>query len=135
MVTGGDPVELAGDGVFIDHDARYEVTDEFLRVWRALLAGAAGGFRGEHSAGGRQATLPAGAEAASAAVVRRLVDAGHEIAAEHIDTYLTWGEPPAGGGREARRVGPSPAAGGSFGIRLHVIVRETEAEAWAGADV
>jgi alkanesulfonate monooxygenase len=34
VVTGGDPVELAGDGVFLDHNELYEVTDEFhlLRV-------------------------------------------------------------------------------------------------------
>src|SRR5580698_6311702 len=31
VVTGGDPVELAGDGVFNDHDTRYEITDEFLQ--------------------------------------------------------------------------------------------------------
>ena len=34
VVTGGDPVELAGDGVFLDHDDRYQVTDEFLTIWR-----------------------------------------------------------------------------------------------------
>ena len=34
VVTGGDPVELKGDGLFLDHAARYAVTDEFLRVWR-----------------------------------------------------------------------------------------------------
>src|SRR4029077_10484288 len=39
VVTGGDPVELAGDGVFLDHDGRYEVTDEFLTIWRGLLSG------------------------------------------------------------------------------------------------
>ena len=37
VVTGGDPVELAGDGVHLSHDARYELTDEFLTVWRAML--------------------------------------------------------------------------------------------------
>ena len=42
VVTGGDPVELEGDGVFLDHDARYEITDEFLRIWRAVLAGEGG---------------------------------------------------------------------------------------------
>ena len=40
VVTGGDPVELKGDGLFLDHAERYEVTAEFLRVWRAA-AGAA----------------------------------------------------------------------------------------------
>lgn len=33
----GDPYELAGDGLFISHDERYEATDEFLTVWRRLL--------------------------------------------------------------------------------------------------
>jgi alkanesulfonate monooxygenase len=37
VVTGGDPVELKGDGVFLDHDERYEVTDEFLSIWRKLM--------------------------------------------------------------------------------------------------
>jgi alkanesulfonate monooxygenase len=32
VVTGGDPVELAGDGVFQEHDTRYEITDEFLYI-------------------------------------------------------------------------------------------------------
>src|SRR5262249_22584046 len=30
VVTGGDPVELAGDGLHVAHDARYDITDEFL---------------------------------------------------------------------------------------------------------
>jgi alkanesulfonate monooxygenase len=48
VVTGGDPVELNGDGLFLDHAARYAVTAEFLRVWRALLAGERVSFAGEH---------------------------------------------------------------------------------------
>ena len=39
VVTGGDPVELKGDGVFLDHAERYEVTDEFLSIWRKLMQG------------------------------------------------------------------------------------------------
>src|SRR6516225_6162951 len=38
VVTGGDPVELAGDGVFLEHDDRYDATDEFLEIWRALVS-------------------------------------------------------------------------------------------------
>jgi alkanesulfonate monooxygenase len=34
VVTGGDPTELAGEGLHLDHDERYEVTDEFLTVWK-----------------------------------------------------------------------------------------------------
>src|SRR6202021_1147039 len=29
VVTGGDPVEHKGDDIFLDHNARYEVTREF----------------------------------------------------------------------------------------------------------
>jgi alkanesulfonate monooxygenase len=39
VVTGGDPVELAGDGLHLDHDTRYELTDEFLTVWREIMQG------------------------------------------------------------------------------------------------
>ena len=48
VVTGGDPVELAGDGVFLSHDERYAVTDEFLTIWRGLLAGETVTFQGAH---------------------------------------------------------------------------------------
>jgi alkanesulfonate monooxygenase len=48
VVTGGDPDELAGDGVHLDHDARYELTDEFLTVWRGVCAGERVEFQGKH---------------------------------------------------------------------------------------
>ncbi len=54
-----------------------------------------------------------------------------------IDTYLTWGEPPAAVAEKIADIRARAAANGRtirFGIRLHVIVRETEEEAWAAAD-
>ncbi|HEX2620537.1 MAG TPA: LLM class flavin-dependent oxidoreductase, partial [Phototrophicaceae bacterium] len=36
VVTGGSSADLAGDGIHLDHDARYDLTDEFLGVWREL---------------------------------------------------------------------------------------------------
>ncbi len=38
VVTGGDPVEARGDGIFLPHDDRYAVTDEFLDIYRRLLS-------------------------------------------------------------------------------------------------
>ena len=65
-------------------------------------------------------------------------DAGIDVAAAQVDKYLTWGEPPAQVGREDRDGQPRPRAQKgrrlTYGIRLHVIVRETAAEAWAAAD-
>jgi alkanesulfonate monooxygenase len=60
-----------------------------------------------------------------------------EIAAEHIDVYLTWGEPPAQVAEKIARVRKLAASKGRtvrFGIRLHIIVRETNDEAWAAAN-
>lgn len=63
--------------------------------------------------------------------------AAHELAAEQVDTYLTWGEPPAVVAKKVADVREKAAKHGrtvSFGIRLHVIVRETDDEAWRAAD-
>ena len=74
VVTGGDPVENKGDGIFLSHAERYEVTREFLPVYKALLAGETVNYRGKHIRDrGRPAALSAGAAAASAALFRRLV--------------------------------------------------------------
>ncbi|MEZ2350208.1 FMNH2-dependent alkanesulfonate monooxygenase [Caballeronia sp. RCC_10] len=142
VVTGGDAAELEGDGLFADHDTRYEITDEFLHVWRNLLSAShtneAIEFEGKHlqSKGGKVLYPPVqkphpplwfGGSSAAA----------HDIAATHIDTYLTWGEPPEAVRKKLDDIRARAQAQGRkirFGIRLHVIVRETEEEAWAAAD-
>jgi alkanesulfonate monooxygenase len=139
VVTGGDPVELAGDGVFVSHDERYAVTDEFLHIWRAILAdGGEVNFQGKH-------LRVRGAKSIFKGVQRPYPDlyfggsssAGIEVAARHVDHYLTWGEPPDQVAAKIALVRKAAAEQGRklrFGIRLHVIVRETEEEAWAAAD-
>jgi len=64
-------------------------------------------------------------------------DAGIDVAVDTVDKYLTWGEPPAQVAEKVNHVRAVAAKRGrklSFGIRLHVIVRETNAEAWRAAD-
>jgi alkanesulfonate monooxygenase len=59
-----------------------------------------------------------------------------DVAAEHADVYLTWGEPPAAVAEKIGRVRELAAAQGRsprFGIRLHVIARDSAEEAWAEA--
>ena len=53
-------------------------------------------------------------------------DAGIEVAAQAVDKYPTWGEPPA---QVAEQVAAAARHGRRviFGIRLHVIARETAA--------
>jgi alkanesulfonate monooxygenase len=46
LVAGGDTKELAGDGVFLDHDERYAQAAEFLSVFNRLLDGETVDFDG-----------------------------------------------------------------------------------------
>jgi alkanesulfonate monooxygenase len=138
VVTGGDPVELAGDGLHLKHEERYALTDEFLSIFRRVLAGEAVDHTGKYLdvndaklyRSGVQKPYPEIWFGGSSA-------AGHQVAAEHIDVYLTWGEPPADVASKLAEVQALAAARGRklrFGLRIHVIVRETEKEAWAAAD-
>ncbi len=138
VVTGGDPAENKGDGIFLSHDERYEVTREFLAVYSELLAGHTVNYRGKHITieDGRLLFPPAQAPrpplyfGGSSA-------AGVDVAAEIVDKYLTWGEPPAQVAEKLEPVAALAQQKGrrlAFGIRLHVIVRETNAEAWKAAD-
>jgi alkanesulfonate monooxygenase len=137
VVTGGDPVENAGDGIFTPHDERYELTAEFLTVWKALLAGETVHYQGKHIRieDGRvfyppvQKPHPPLYFGGSSA-------AGINVAADLCDTYLTWGEPPADVAEKLAGVDAAAAVRGrrmDYGIRLHVIVRETNEEAWDAA--
>ena len=138
VVTGGDPVELKGDGLFLDHGARYAVTDEFLRVWRGLLSGETVSHEGQHiRLEGGQLLFPPVQQPYPPLWFGGSSDAGIEIAAEQIDTYLTWGEPVHDVALKIEQARLAAARRGRrlrFGIRLHVIVRETAAEAWTAAD-
>ncbi|MGG1951549.1 FMNH2-dependent alkanesulfonate monooxygenase [Ralstonia solanacearum] len=142
LVTGGDPGELAGDGLFLDHAQRYEASDEFIRIWRETLAasheGAALDYAGKHlSVRGAKVLYPPVQRPHPPVYFGGSSEAAHELAAEQVDTYLTWGEPPAAVAEKIADVRRRAARHGRtvrFGIRLHVIVRETEDAAWQAAD-
>jgi len=58
------------------------------------------------------------------------------IATEHVDVYLTWGEPPQAAAAKIKQVRELAERRGRnlrFGIRLHTITRDTSAAAWAVA--
>jgi alkanesulfonate monooxygenase len=138
VVTGGDPVELAGDGLHLSHDDRYKLTDEFLTVWRQIAGGETSNFEGDYLniKEGKilfpnvQKPYPPLWFGGSSAIAQ-------EIAAKHVDVYLTWGEPPEKVAEKIASVKRLAEAQGRtlrFGIRLHVIVRETESQAWDAAN-
>ena len=138
VVTGGDPVENKGDGIFLSHDERYEVTREFLDIYKAVLRGETVAFEGKHFRieDGRL-LFPPVQTPHPPLYFGGSSEAANAVAAEQIDKYLTWGEPPADVAAKIEHVrGLAEKAGRqvSFGIRLHVIVRETNDEAWADAE-
>ncbi|MER9256579.1 FMNH2-dependent alkanesulfonate monooxygenase [Mesorhizobium sp. M0220] len=138
VVTGGDPVENKGDGIFLSHDERYEVTREFLDIYKAVLSGETIAFEGKHFRieDGRL-LFPPVQTPHPPLYFGGSSEAANAVAAEQIDKYLTWGEPPVDVAAKVDHVrGLAEKAGRqvSFGIRLHVIVRETNDEAWADAD-
>lgn len=138
VVTGGDPAENKGDGIFLSHDERYEITREFLAIYSAMLRGETVNYTGRHLRveDGRLLFDPV-QKGGPPLYFGGSSDTGIDVAAETVDKYLTWGEPP---GQVADKIETVKTAAGAkgrqltYGIRLHVIVRETAAEAWAAAD-
>lgn len=141
LVTGGDAEELAGDGQFLSHAERYEESAEFIRIWREILARSHDGseydFDGKHlKVKGARLLYPPVNQPYPPVFFGGSSEPAHELAAEQGDTYLTWGEPPAAVAAKVADVRARAAKHGrtlKFGIRLHVIVRETEDEAWRAA--
>lgn len=138
VVTGGDPDEAKGDGVFLSHDERYEVTDEFLDVWRSSISGQPTSFNGRHiHVEGAKVIYPPLQRPHPPLYFGGSSPAAIELAARQVDVYLTWGEPPAQVAEKIEVVRRKAAEVGRtlrFGIRMHVIVRETAEEAWRVAN-
>ncbi|MEC3765644.1 FMNH2-dependent alkanesulfonate monooxygenase [Cupriavidus sp. SS-3] len=142
LVTGGDRAELEGDGLFLDHTARYEASAEFLRIWRQVLAASHDGgkvdYEGRHlSVKGATVLYPPLQQPHPPVYFGGSSAPAHALAGEQVDTYLTWGEPPAAVAQKLDDVRSHAARHGrtvKFGIRLHVIVRETDDAAWAAAE-
>jgi alkanesulfonate monooxygenase len=136
VVTGGDGDEQRAFGDFLGKDDRYRRTGEFLEIVRRLWDGERVDFAGEHLR-------------VEGATIHRLPEPRPEIyfggsstaaggvAAEHVDVYLTWGEPPAAVAEKVEWIRALAAERGRkvrFGVRLHTISRDRSDEAWARAE-
>lgn len=138
-IVSGDAKMLGAYGMKLPHDERYEMADEYLSIWHRLMAGESVTFDGKYfSLEGAKLALPAGTTieppplwfgGSSAPAI--------EIAAKHTDTYLSWGETPEQIKHKFNQVKERAKHYGrtlSCGIRLYVIVRDTDAEAWDHAN-
>ncbi|MDH7787450.1 alkanesulfonate monooxygenase [Ochrobactrum sp. 19YEA23] len=137
-VVSGDAKMLGAYGMMLPHDERYLMADEYLSLWHRLMAGESVTHKGKYfQTEGAKLALPAGSSIAPPPLwFGGSSDSAIEVAAKHVDTYLSWGETPEQMGEKVKQVKARAAAHGrelKYGIRLYVIVRSTDAKAWEAA--
>jgi len=137
IVAGGDPVELGADGLFLDHDTRYKLEDEFLIIWRRLFEGERVDFAGGHFHIEAAQLLINGRCTQIEIYFGGSSEAGQLVAASRANVYLTWAEPPRQVAEKIQRMRDLAIRAGrtiQFGLRLHLVVRETTQKAWQAAN-
>jgi alkanesulfonate monooxygenase len=136
IVTGGDNSEQRRFGDWLDHDERYARTGEFLHIVNSVWHNEAVDFNGEYYTV-EDARVSAPPDPLPQIYFGGSSPAALPIAAQYVDVYLTWGEPPQAAAEKIERVRALARERGRevrFGIRLHTISRDTSDAAWAVAD-
>jgi alkanesulfonate monooxygenase len=139
IVTGGDPVEQRRYGDQLDHQQRYARSGEFIAAFKGVSAARANGqpfdFQGQYYQL-EQATLLPSAWPVPPVFFGGASAAAQQVAAAQADTWITWGEPLDQVAPRLTAVRAAAATQGrqlTFGIRFHVISRDSEEEAWREA--
>jgi alkanesulfonate monooxygenase len=138
VISGGSDTDQRRDGDYLDHDARYRRTDEYLDVLRALWTadgpvdhdGEFYRFEGASPAvrPAQQPHLPIYFGGSS--------DAAIAVAARHADVYALWGEPLDAVRAHIERVRAAATVNGRslrFSLSLRAILGPTEEAAWERA--
>jgi alkanesulfonate monooxygenase len=135
VVSGGHSDELRRFGDFVEHDERYTRCEEFLSVVRGAWE------EKNHDFEGKYYTVE-GATVFEQPDPRPDIYFGGssppaiQVAAKQADVYLTFGEPPAQVAEKIGWVREAAAPAGRdlrFGMRIHVITRDSSKDAWAEA--
>jgi alkanesulfonate monooxygenase len=138
VVSGGDPQENRADGLFWSHAERYRAVEEFLNVYTLILAGESVTFSGEYiRVEDARISFPTVQRPHPPFYFGGSSESAHDVASRTIDKYLSWGEPPKDVAAKFDDVRQKAAKAGrnvTLGVRLHLIVRETTAAAWAAAN-
>lgn len=137
LIAGQSDTETLAEGILYPKEDRYGLMDEDVSIMKALWRGGPVDFAGRFHTlkGARVQPKPA-------AMPRFYLGGGSmeawEISAKHADIHLFWGDTPARIAENmttirglAARHGRADAIG--FGMRLQILCRETEAEAWDAA--
>lgn len=137
IVTGSSPAENAMYGDREDHGKRYERTREFMQILRQLwTAPPPQSFRSDLYSFENAVLDPAPVQPIPL-YFGGASPVAQEIAADLADVYLMWGEREdmlAERLNQMRALEEKTGRRLRYGLRTHVIVRETEAEARAAAE-
>ncbi|MGZ4178244.1 MAG: LLM class flavin-dependent oxidoreductase [Solirubrobacteraceae bacterium] len=135
IVTGGDDEEQRRFGDSLGKEERYARTDEFLTILRGAWSGEPFSYHGTHL--WAEGAVALGMEQPPEIYFGGASEAALRVAARHADVALTCGDPPPRLAPHLTRVRELAAEAGRelrFGIRLHVIARDSSEEAWAAAE-
>jgi alkanesulfonate monooxygenase len=139
-VVNGETRTLRQYGLEVDHDERYALAGEYWEIFRRITAGEVVDFEGRHFSvrgAGSSFGLPVVQTPHVPLWFGGSSEAGMQMAAKHIDRYLSWGEPPARVAEKIARLNQLAEGHGrtiGYGMRLHLVVRDTEQEAWDHVD-
>jgi len=140
IVSGGNQVELQREGDYLEHDARYARTDEYLQILRACWD-----TPGPHSFDGSYYRFEGFTPVARPYQDRHLElffggssPAAYSVGAKHADTYMLWGEPLKQTGDQISAVTEQTEHVGRdrrprMSVSFRPIVAKTDDEAWERA--
>ena len=138
-ITGGHDAEQRRDGDYLDHDERYDRTDEYLTILRrAWTSSEPFDFEGRHYRfeGYAPGVLPYG-DRHLPLFFGGSSEAAYRVGGKHADTFMLWGEPLAETAEQIASVKAAAEAAGRPAPRISVsfrpIIAPTEELAWERA--
>ena len=136
VVVGGEDIEQRAYGDYTTKEQRYARADEALALAQDLWTSQEPITRQGTYETVENAQLAKRPETTPRIFFGGSSQPGIEVAGRRADVYLTWGETPDKVEEKLERVRQSAAAAGreiEYGIRLHIIARDTSQQAWAEA--
>jgi alkanesulfonate monooxygenase len=138
VVPGGIQGDFERLGEVSDHAYRYERAEEFIVACRRLWASPEPvTFEGKHIRLKGAVCSPGPVGVGPKFYLGGASDRALALAGRQSDVYLAWIEPQERIAQHLERARAQYAAAGrapAFGLRTHLIVRDTEAQAWAAAN-
>ena len=138
VVPGGIQGDFERMGEVIDHAERYSRAEEFIAACRELWKSPEPVvFEGKHVQLRGVTCSPGPVNDGPKFYLGGASDSALALAGRQSDVYLAWIQPPeviAQHLERAREQFTASARPPSFGLRTHLVVRETESQAWEAAD-